>query len=1018
MASNVASSAEVILANTTNKSGTIQLPLTTSVPYRVLTIKDPYGTFGTNSLTIQTQGADVFGDGTTTKTFRDNFTYVNLYANAAQQRWNILSATQTPSLTVSSIVGISSIQGGVFIGDGSQLSNISVGGAISSLSSVISYGLSSLATGSTNPGVSSLSSIVSYSFSSFSTSYTLSFTTSSLTASSLLFGVTTGFVTVPALQAIALSSIQTNTNILNVGTIATLASISSVNIQASTITVGSNITVGCNISAGGAVTATTGTITTLGATTGTITTLGATTGTITTLNTTGIATIGTANISNTLTNYLSMSVIGYTGSQQTTMINTNLKTAGPIYITGGTSSPAYYSFNLTTWQQVNNTNNIQASATNNSIIITSARSTNIQYSYDGITYFNATTPSSPGLISGFVYAQSLGLWVGGPTWNYGTGTNSIWWSSNNGINWNNIISGGFTSAYAFGGVGWNGSNMFVATAGPISTQSNTILFSPDGKNWSNALTGGFYSNYGGQAVAYNNSNLWVVVGLSSNILNTVQTSTDGMNWSNITSGGFTIGSSFPQYASSARQANGGYGVTYVSQYNLWLAGGTGGSSNSNIQYSSNGTTWFPTTGAALTNYCVSFQWTGSNIIAYGATGGVGTLLSSSNGINWTTLNTTIGTVPVGGPYTFLIYSNTANTNLTISSITTNSLQVGNTSTISGIFYAGLSNTYNRTVVAEQSNSATSQELLLYKGGTSTDNIRAQTTGNILLEAGVGARTWPTNTAATAASVYISGTAGTGLTQVGINTNTPGATLDVALTSGTASIRAPLISSLQMFTSSIIANSINLPTYSYSSIFAQTVSAGILNISTLNVTQLNVNTLSTNIYSVSTLNTNYISSGQATFSSLIVNAMQFGTGDGYVDFGAIRSVVVSSIQTNTGILNATQVQASTINATLFPVYYNTIISTVGTGNTMYLPTSAAGSYLFITSAASSGSNVFVSLPTTSVPSGSLFVIKHKGATGGTNFVNIQNTASVLAASTTTTAIYSGIEWLSLGVSGIA
>ena len=221
--------------------------------------------------------------------------------------------------------------------------------------------------------------------------------------------------------------------------------------------------------------------------------------------------------------------------------------------------------------------------------------------------------------------------------------------------------------------------------------------------------------------------------------------------------------------------------------------------------------------------------------------------------------------------------------------------------------------------------ATSQELLLYKGGGSLDQIRAQTTGNILLEAGVGARTWPTNTPATAASVFISGTAGTGLTQVGINTNAPGATLDVAVTSGlTGSIRAPIISSLQMFTSSI------------------------------------------------------------------------------------QSVAVSS----------TAVQASTISATLFPVYYNSVISTVNTGNTMFLPASASGSYLFIISSNVSGSNVNVSLPTTLVPTGAHFIIKHKGATGGTNFVNIQNTASILAASTTTTIIYSGIEWLSLGISGVS
>jgi hypothetical protein len=118
------------------------------------------------------------------------------------------------------------------------------------------------------------------------------------------------------------------------------------------------------------------------------------------------------------------------------------------------------------------------------------------------------------------------------------------------------------------------------------------------------------------------------------------------------------------------------------------------------------------------------------------------------------------------------------------------------------------------------------------------------------------------------------------------------------------------------------------------------------------------------------------------------------------------------------LSTIQIQASTISATLFPVYYNSIISTVNTGNTMFLPTTASGSYLFITTNTVSGSNVFVSLPIISVAPGSLFVIKHKGSTGGTNFVNVQNTASVLAPSTTTTTVYSGTEWMSLGVSGVA
>jgi hypothetical protein len=233
----------------------------------------------------------------------------------------------------------------------------------------------------------------------------------------------------------------------------------------------------------------------------------------------------------------------------------------------------------------------------------------------------------------------------------------------------------------------------------------------------------------------------------------------------------------------------------------------------------------------------------------------------------------------------------------------------------------------------------------------------------------------------------------------------------SIQTNTGLLNATLVSSVSLNVTSNLTASSGI----FSSIFAQTVSVGILNISSLNT-----NSLSTNIFSVSTLNVNFISSAQATFSSLIVNAMQFGSGDGFVDFGAVRAVVVSTIQENTGLLNATQVFASTISATLFPVYYNTIISTVNTGNTMFLPTSASGSYVFITTnTCNSDSNMYVSLPTTSVAGGSLFVVKHKGALGaGPNFVTIQNTASVLPVSTTTTAVYAGMEWLSLGVSGVA
>ena len=48
-------------------------------------------------------------------------------------------------------------------------------------------------------------------------------------------------------------------------------------------------------------------------------------------------------------------------------------------------------------------------------------------------------------------------------------------------------------------------------------------------------------------------------------------------------------------------------------------------------------------------------------------------------------------------------------------------------------------------------------------------------------------------------------------------------------------------------------------------------------------------------------TTFLSSAVANISSLTVNSLTVGTGGGWVDFGAIRAVIVSSIQTNTSLL---------------------------------------------------------------------------------------------------------------------
>jgi hypothetical protein len=162
-------------------------------------------------------------------------------------------------------------------------------------------------------------------------------------------------------------------------------------------------------------------------------------------------------------------------------------------------------------------------------------------------------------------------------------------------------------------------------------------------------------------------------------------------------------------------------------------------------------------------------------------------------------------IDVTGPLRFTTGSTI---NFYASSIQANGLLLGTTSNTT-IFFDGLLGTYDLTTISElaMSNSASNQELLLYKGGNSIlDQIRLQTTGNVIIETQVPARTWPSYTQGNFQSFFITGQGGAQNAQVGINTNIttiPAAvTLDVTNATGTATIRAPIVSTTQLFTSSI------------------------------------------------------------------------------------------------------------------------------------------------------------------------------------------------------------------------
>ena len=275
----------------------------------------------------------------------------------------------------------------------------------------------------------------------------------------------------------------------------------------------------------------------------------------------------------------------------------------------------------------------------------------------------------------------------------------------------------------------------------------------------------------------------------------------------------------------------------------------------------------------------------------------------------------------------------------------NTVNVGSVSTVNSIQFAGLFNAYSNTALAEISTGAGTQELLVFKGSSASDRIRLQTTGAFVVETGVSSRLWNSNTTQTlsnATPAFVINTS----SNVGIQTASPGATLDVA---GTA--RAIVLSSQQLFTSSVLATVVTAPVLSTLALNASTATAAIVTASTVNTNAL---TLATNpswilispiqSLGVSTntlwadqayINTGVITTG--TVSTMTTNALTLGTGATWIQTAPIQTSIVSSILTfaDTTYFNTVNVgSVSTVNsiqfAGLFNAYSNTALAEISTG----------------------------------------------------------------------------------------
>ena len=96
------------------------------------------------------------------------------------------------------------------------------------------------------------------------------------------------------------------------------------------------------------------------------------------------------------------------------------------------------------------------------------------------------------------------------------------------------------------------------------------------------------------------------------------------------------------------------------------------------------------------------------------------------------------------------------------------------SPFNAIQFYGLFGNYNNTVLAEVSTGVGTQELLLFKGSSTSDRIRLQTTGSIVFEPGSSARLWASSITSNVTPAMVIDTS----SNVGIGTASPTYKLDV------------------------------------------------------------------------------------------------------------------------------------------------------------------------------------------------------------------------------------------------
>jgi len=226
----ISSATTIAYVDVRNNSKTVFLPSTFNIAGKLVTVKDIFGSSGSNTITIATVGGDVFENGLSNQQINQQFGATQFVAQRGI--WYTLntfgSGNPGPGISsLSSIIshGLSSLRTDPGISSLSSLvshglSSLRTDPGISSLSSIVSYGLSSLGR-QVVPGLSSLSSIVSYGLSSLRTDPGLSSLSSivSYGLSSLGGQVVPGLSSLSSIVSYGLSSLITDPGLSSLSSI-------------------------------------------------------------------------------------------------------------------------------------------------------------------------------------------------------------------------------------------------------------------------------------------------------------------------------------------------------------------------------------------------------------------------------------------------------------------------------------------------------------------------------------------------------------------------------------------------------------------------------------------------------------------------------------------------------------------------------------------------------------------------------------------------------------------------------